>query len=25
VAYPDADSDERYGWDEETTSWQIIE
>ena len=25
VAYPDADSDERYGWDEETTSWQLIE
>ena len=25
VAYPDADSDERYEWNEETTSWQIIE
>ena len=25
VAYPDADSDERYDWNEETTSWQLIE
>lgn len=25
VAYPDADSDERYEWNEETSSWQIIE
>ena len=25
VAYPDADSDERYEWNEETTSWQLIE
>ena len=25
VAYPDADSDERYGWNEETTSWQVVE
>ena len=25
VAYPDADSDELYGWNEETTSWQLIE
>ena len=25
VAYPDADSDERYKWNEETTSWQLIE
>ena len=25
VAYPDADSDEGYEWDEETTSWQLIE
>ena len=24
VAYPDADSDERYEWNEETTSWQLI-
>ena len=25
VAYPDADSDEKYQWNEETTSWQLIE
>jgi hypothetical protein len=25
VAYPDADSDEAYEWNEETTSWQLIE
>ena len=25
VAYPEADSDERYDWNEETTSWQLIE
>ena len=25
VSYPDADSDERYEWNEETTSWQLIE
>lgn len=25
VAYPEADSDEIYEWNEETTSWQIIE
>jgi len=24
VAYPDADSDEQYEWNEETTSWQLI-
>jgi hypothetical protein len=23
VAYPDADSDERYSWNEETTSWDL--
>ncbi len=23
VAYPDADSDERYDWNEETTSWEV--
>lgn len=25
VAYPDADSDEDYEWNEETTSWQLTE
>jgi len=25
VTYPDADSDEQYEWNEETTSWQLIE
>jgi len=24
IAYPVADSDERYEWNEETTSWQVI-
>ena len=24
VPYPDADSDERYEWNEETASWQLI-
>ena len=24
VPYPDADSDERYEWNEETISWQLI-
>ena len=24
VVYPDADSDEQYEWNEETTSWQLI-
>ena len=24
VAYPDADSDEKYQWNEETTSWQLV-
>ena len=23
VAYPDADSDETYSWNEETTSWDL--
>ena len=25
VAYPDADSDEVYYWNEETTSWQLVD
>lgn len=25
VAYPEADSDEQYRWNEETTSWQLRE
>jgi hypothetical protein len=25
IAYPEVDSDEQYDWNEETTSWQLIE